>query len=135
MDLEILKDRLQYKIEFDADFSFCIKKQSVPLAKRWELFEFAVEKKLFVNINSYAHSKILESNPNFSWYDDFNIERRETNTFVNIIDMLEDKLADALDPAYTWTTLDKCLCKTVEEINALKEEFLASGYSGFTYDW
>jgi len=135
MNQELLEDRLQNKTAFDAEFSVYIKDQSVPLTRRWELYEYAVEKDLFVNINWAGGSKILESNPDFSWYDDFNIERHETSTFVEIIERVEDRLSDALDPACTWVELDKCPCKTVEEINALKEEFLASGYSGFTYDW
>jgi hypothetical protein len=119
-----LVNRLHEKQMFDTEFKAFIKDKSIPLQERWDLFKFACENNLFVNISCWVyHSKLLERTNNFTWYDYFDYERYQTIYFTQVVDHRATSL-----------TLGQLL-KSQEEINELKEEILASGYSGFVYDW
>ena len=133
----LLVNRLHEKQMFDTEFKAFIKDQSISLEERWDLFKFACENNLFVNIKSfYPTIKILESNRNFSWYDTYYIERYSTVEFPNIVEIASDNLKEILeDPDYSEDFRDNYPIITREELSQLKEEILATGYSGFVYDW
>jgi hypothetical protein len=131
-----LVNRLHEKQMFDTEFKAFIKDQSISLEERWDLFKFACENNLFVNVDCWLyHSKLLERTNNFTWYDYFYIEKYQTVYFPQVIQDLSDKLESALDPENDYDDIEDCLLKSQEEIDELKEEFLATGYSGFVYDW
>jgi hypothetical protein len=107
---------------FKTDFKTYIADKSLPLEQRWNDFEFAVEKDIFVDVKSYYwDSPTLTALGFDSYYDDFNLERYSTMTFTDMI--------EHLGPAYKDEPVSE------ENINIIKEEMLASGYSGFEYDW
>lgn len=133
----LLVHLLHEKQMFETEFKAFIKDQSIPLEERWDLFKFACENELFVNIKScYPTIKILESNHNFNWYDTFYIERYTTVEFTNIVERVSENLEEILeDPDYSEDFRDNYPIITREELVELKEEILATGYSGFVYDW
>ena len=132
----LLVHLLREKQTFETEFKAFIKDQSIPLDERWDLFKFACENNLFVNVESCGgDSKILDSHSNFTWYDWFRVDRGNTVIYTEIIEHLEYDLRKALDINYKYKQLDTCLLKSQEEIDELKEEFLNTGYSGFVYDW
>lgn len=122
---------------FETEFKAFIKDKKFPLDERWDLFKFACENNLFVNVDSSViHLKTLERNSNFSWYDDFNVEKYETVEFVYIVGRISDNLEEILeDPDYSEDFRDIYPIITREELIELKEEILATGYSGFVFDW
>lgn len=133
----LLVNRLHEKQMFDTEFKTYIKDKSIPLEERWDNFKFAVENKIFVNINGWViHLKTLESSRNFSWYDDFGVEKYETVKFERVVERVSDNLEEILeDPDYSEDFRDNYPIITREELNQLKEEILATGYSGFVMDW
>jgi len=132
-----LVNRLHVKQMFDTEFKSFIKDQSISLEERWDLFKFACENSLFVNVECWIlHLKTLESNPNFSWYDDFYIEKYKTVEFPNIIEVVEEQLAEILEENDEEVNYEELyIITTYEKLNELKEEILATGYSGFVMDW
>jgi hypothetical protein len=131
-----LVNRLHEKQMFDTEFKAFIRDQSISLEERWDFFKFACENNLFVNVDCWLYnSKLLERNNNFTWYDYFYIEKYQTVYFPQVIQDLSDKLESALDPENDYDDIEDCLLKSQEEIDELKEEILATGYSGFVYDW
>ena len=132
-----LVNRLHEKQMFDTEFKDYIKDKKFPLEERWDNFKFACENKIFVNVESWVvHLKTLESSHNFSWYDDFGVERYETVEFTYIVGRISDNLEEILeDPDYSEDFRDNYPIITREELHQLKEEILATGYSGFEMDW
>jgi len=127
-----LVNRLYEKQMFDTEFKAFIKDQSISLEERWDLFKFACENNLFVNVDwSIIRLKTLEANRNFCWYDDFGVEKYQTVEFTSIVESIEEYVEESLEEkdeeVYPITTREK--------LNELKEEILATGYSGFVYDW
>lgn len=132
----LLVHLLHEKQTFETEFKAFIKDKKFPLEERWDLFKFACENNLFVNIKScYPQIKILERTNNFTWYDYFYVEKYQTVYFPQVIQDLSDRLESSLDPENEYGNIDDCLLKSQEEIDELKEEILATGYSGFVYDW
>lgn len=131
-----LASRLHEKQMFETEFKSYIKDKKFPLDERWDNFKFACENNIFVNINSCGgDSKILDSYSTFTWYDWFGVNRGNTVIYTDIIEHLEYDLGKALDVTYKYKQIDTCLLKSQKEIDELKEEILATGYSGFIYDW
>ena len=133
----LLVNRLHEKQMFDTEFKAFIKNKNYPLEERWGLFKFACENALFVSLKgSICSLKILEAAHNFSWYDDFYVEKHETVEFTNIVELVEETLDEILeDPDYSEDLRDVYPIITREELIQLKEEILATGYSGFVMDW
>jgi hypothetical protein len=133
----LLVHLLHEKQMFETEFKAFIKDKKFPLDERWDLFKFACENNLFVKIeSSYSHIRILESNHNSNWYDTFYIERYTTVEFTNIVEEVSETLEEILEyPDYSEDSRDYYPIRTREELVELKEEILATGYSGFVYDW
>lgn len=113
-----LVNRLHEKQMFDTEFKAFIKDKKFSLDERWDLFKFACENNIFVNVSSFSVKlKTLESCDGFSWYDAFGIEKYQTVEFTEIVETLIEREV------------------TVEFLNELKEDILAKGYSGFVMNW
>lgn len=97
------------------------KNNDIPLEERWEAYKYAIDKNVFNEINSWSYEVKVRAfaHNNLSWYDDFNIERYQTITFPEVVDMIDDYDIDFSE----------------EDIIELKEEFLQTGNSGFCNDW
>lgn len=95
-----------------------IKDKSLPLEERWALFE------KMTDATPHIHGWILhfsfeeKDKENLCYYDDLNIQKYETITFVNLLNRL-------YEGEYV----------SDERLEEIKEEFLASGYTGFQFDW
>ena len=132
-----LVNRLHEKQMFDTEFKDYIKDKKFPLEERWDNFKFACENKIFVNVESWVvHLKTLESSHNFSWYDNFGFERYETVDFVFVVGRITEQLSEIEadnDPEIHWRDIHTIT--TQKQLAELKEEILATGYSGFEMDW
>jgi len=131
---QFLKYLSEYMCDFDRSFIRHIKNQEIPLAERWELYTFAIDNRIFDIIDSSEYkSKILHLKVDFfSWQKTFiGINYCQVVRFPDIINVIEVSLMDTLDPDCT-DVLEDCLLLTFEEIDELREEFLASGLAGFT---
>ena len=98
-------------------FSTYLSDTSIRLEDRWHSYEEAVRKEFLTATKSYGDGYITLlglDNP----YDDLGMERHETSTFPEILDMIEHEqgISD-------------------EQVAAWKEKVLASGYASFTFDW
>lgn len=105
--------------------------KSIPLEERWEAYSILVKGNILVNEETYGDGFIgmlvSAANPGaeYSMYDDFYTERHESKTFLDILEDIEGWDAEH----------DENLIPTPESLIAWKEHVLASGFSGFTYDW
>ena len=100
-----------------------LKNKSIPLDERWEVYKDLVESKILVNVESFGNGYVdfLEGAAEFLLYEDFNIERHETTSFINLYDQVIE-MEDEKKP-------------TEESIIEWQEQVLASGYSAFCFDW
>jgi hypothetical protein len=132
-----LVNRLHEKQMFDTEFKAFIKDQSISLEERWDLFKFACENSIFVNVNRWAKAlKTLEAKPNFTWYDYFYVEKYQTVHFTRIVETIESHLKDIKEENNPEVCYEEIYpITTCEGLIELKEEILATGYSGFVYDW
>jgi hypothetical protein len=79
LQINLLGKKLKEQQLFQDQFVSFIKNQDIPLAERWEFFEFACKNNLFVKISCWLyHSKLLERNSSFTWYDYFYTEKYQT---------------------------------------------------------
>jgi hypothetical protein len=105
--------------------------KSIPLDERWEAYSILVKGKVLVNEENYGDGFIgmlvsaTSPGMEYSMYDDFYTERHESKTFLDILEQIEE-WGDGYNTE---------LVPTAESLIAWKEHVLASGYSGFTYDW
>lgn len=104
-------------------------KDANSLEERWELFIKIGH--ILPNLGSNWDPTIQNELIIIDWYDDFYIQRYQTVNFREFITMLKE-----LDPKYKFHT-DKLKKYKVllDNMDALKEQILASGYGGFIYDW
>jgi hypothetical protein len=94
---------------------FCQDVNSAPLQIRWDAY---AQIQPHLKIQSYTwHSDLLGD---ISWYDDFNLERYSIMPFDNLVERVEEKNTDD-----GWDI----------NIDALKEEIIATGLGGFEEDW
>lgn len=103
-----------------------LKDISIPVADRWLAFTKLTENKLFVNYELYGDGFIDTLGSNLTLYDDFYYERCETVEYTSMFEHLMEA-----DGEY-----QKKLVEARENnLDAWREAVLASGYSGFKYDW
>jgi len=104
-----------------------LKDISISLDERWNTFTLLVEKNILVNENPYGDGYLSETfgYNNVSLYDDFNMDRHETRTMIEIWDRI-------IDPYYEDT-----MCAYTDPVkrDQWRERVLASGFSGFENDW
>lgn len=100
---------------------------SEPLEERWNLFIISGN---ILPIHTWVH-RVMDIYSD-CLYDDFHIERRETVLFADIDEQVVSNLpADGEEP-------DEYNClyfQFFQKRDLWREAVLASGYSGFTYDW
>lgn len=96
--------------------------KAVPLEERWGVYKVMCRKRILVANDIYGDGYVDELSAHDGTeptiYDDFYIERYQTEQYVDLYDSIID------DGAYT-----------SESIAAWQEKVLASGKSSFTYDW
>ena len=101
-----------------------LKNKDLDLDERWAAYVDLVNDSVITKTELYGDGYI-DTLGDFTLYDDFYVERHETETFINILERLQDKMADEDDDELT----------TPEKIIEWKEKVLASGYASFEHDW
>lgn len=99
--------------------------KSEPLEDRWKLFGLLTN---YLPVETYGDGHVSVFGEHVSLYDDFNIERHQTESYVSLLSLL------APDEWQTQEDLDE-KGFTVEKLVKWKEMVLAGGYGSFTYDW
>lgn len=99
---------------------------TVPLDDRWATYTALVENHILVREKSCGDGFLGEifGHSAVSLYDDFNLDRNQTSTFPEIWDAMNDEFFEA-----------RGVYDDGEKRNAWRERVLASGFSGFEYDW
>jgi len=103
-----------------------LKDTSIPLDERWDAYTQLVEKNILINEQNYGDGFLAEAfgYNNVSLYDDFNMDRHETRTFPDMWSHMNEDYNEMPD----------CY-KDDAKRDAWRERVLASGFSGFEYDW
>jgi hypothetical protein len=101
-----------------------LKDTSVPLEDRWQGYTSLVESRLLDNESGCGDGYINVLGPNLTLYDDFNIDRHQSTTFPEMYETITDADDEFGGDGYDAANIPKW-----------QETVLASGYSGFTYDW
>ena len=96
--------------------------KNIPLDERWNVFTKAPSfwQEHDLSVPSFS----IEAEREINWYDDFNIEKRETVDLIDIIKQLEEDIKRGF--ATGWT---------LELANQLKEDILKQNLGSFEYDW
>lgn len=97
-----------------------LQNKSIPLDERWNAFVLLVESGVHNSIAPYGDGFIDTFGPSVNLYDDLYMERHETKTYPRFLEYIGE--AETIET-------------TNEQIAEWKEKVLASGNSGFTYDW
>jgi len=100
-----------------------LKNTNLDLDERWSAYVDLVNDNVLTNTELYGdgHIDILGD---FTLYDHFYVERRETVTFVTILERLEERIEDGEENV-----------TTPENIIEWKEKVLSFCFASFTYDW
>lgn len=101
-----------------------LKNKDLDLDERWAAYVDLVNDSVITKTELYGDGYI-DTLGDFTLYDDFYVERHETETFINILERLQEKMDDEDDDELT----------TPEKIIEWKEKVLASGYASFEHDW
>ena len=103
-----------------------LKDKALPLDERWDAFTKLIDANIFVHeagSGSGYLDEVFDRNQ-VSLYDDFHMDRGQTKTFADIWEQMTDEFFEGGD-----TYKNEILR------NVWRERVLASGYSGFCYDW
>lgn len=124
---ETMLKRITYFSGQKSELVECLKRYftdiSFSLEDRWDVFSEATSSGVYDHIHNWVwHSSTIEDILGLNWYDDLYTERYQTRHFIDVIEMLEDR-EDYGTPI------------TKDQIDAIKEEMLKSGYTGFIFDW
>jgi hypothetical protein len=110
-----------------ADLVLCLTDTSIPLDTRWSAFlssEDILPIWPWIDRPMDIYSDCL--------YDDFCIERHQTATYAEIDEQVcQNSTTEGEEPGYQAEFWDACYAKR----DLWREAVLASGYSGFVYDW
>lgn len=96
-----------------------IQDKNYSLKDRWALF-VEINKIKFIIIFDGLYFSPQSIKKEINWYDDFYLERNQTQSLVNFIEIIEEDISKDF---------------TKEEILLLKEEILQNGYTHFLMDW
>lgn len=113
------------KAELLATYQPKLTDKSISLDDRWSMFEQMCAAHLLGN-NGYGSGFLTElaGKPRkLSLYDNFNVERYETITYLDMYEIIQEDLKDDEDKYEP------------ENIDAWREAVLASGYMSITHDW
>jgi hypothetical protein len=96
-----------------------VQDKSFPLEERWKLF---IESELGTESSWTVHFSVLDGK-DVSYYDDFYIEKYQTTTVKDLVDMIGDK-----EP-------EDNMFLTDGELNSLKEDILKQFIWSWKEDW
>lgn len=122
MSMQTIQDKidaLEYATQsFEGDFKTYIKDKDIPLDERWRVYERVIENDLYYKCKS-SYWDIEKYDKHLCLHDDLCFERYQTIALPCLLERLVD-----------------CLGEDKEDlIHNIQEEFLASGYTHFVYDW
>lgn len=115
-------------------FAKFIADQEVPLKLRWLTFVKANDALKCHELYCTSFDALPDD---FLIYEGpYHVERNQTYTTADLIQTIEDNIADNNDPenAEFVDAKEKALYESID-VDALKEEILASNTGSFTYDW
>jgi len=103
--------------------------ETIPLEKRWELYEkLATAGVLGKNSCGDGYLDVLDPTDSLSLYDDFNVDRHQTVTYLKLYKKILAANASA-------AKYEEPLPYTQEAIDDWREEVLFGGDSEMVYDW
>lgn len=102
---------------------------SIDLDSRWYFYDLLVKAGVLREIETYGDGFIETLNENMTLYDDLSYERHETVKYLEMYERIQDNSGDEDAWNERWKSI------TQETIDAWREQVLASGFSGFCYDW
>lgn len=103
-----------------------LKDTKIPLNERWEAYTKLVENGAHTRSETYGDGFIGTLDRNMTLYDDFHVDRYQTERFIDMYDHIMEA-----DGSY-----QQDLVKAREtNLEAWQEKVLASGFASFTYDW
>lgn len=100
-----------------------LKDVSIPLDQRWAAYTALVDENILVQCDDYGDGFVGILGDNVTLYDDFNIDRHQTGSFVNMYNQIVEADAD-----------NEFLAAAQDHLAAWQERVLQSGYSEFIYD-
>jgi hypothetical protein len=125
----MLKDTVATLIENKAAFDkWCtptlaqLKDKNIPLDERWEAYGQLCKAKIITKIAPYGDGFVDTLYAGGCCYDDLHIEKYQTSDYFEMAEDNFEGWGDTPTP-------------TPKRIAKWKEEVLASGDAGFTYDW
>lgn len=104
-----------------------LKDITLPLSERWEAYILLVEKGVLTADEMYGNGNIHVMGDNFTLYDDFQMERHETKTFVEIYQHVMEAEGEYEENLVEFRSSDR--------FAEWQEAVLKAGYASFTYDW
>ena len=126
---ETVESVLNAKRDLDAFSKSAIdslKDKTILLADRWEAYTQLVKANVFVHKDVCGDGFIETLDDNATLYDDFNVDRYCTATFVSMYERMM-----TADPKW-----DEQVCEYRDRnLEIWQEQVLQSGYTSFTYDW
>lgn len=97
-----------------------LKDTTIDLDERWSVYTDLVTADILTRDELYGDGQI-DTLGDFTLYDDFYVERYETKKFIDMLEVIDEKLDDELI--------------TQENFVLWKEKILSNGYASFKYDW
>ena len=120
-EIKAIQDKIEIIVKQLKEY---IQDKEIPLKDRWDIFNFGGY--LLLPIHGCTISfKELERTGNDCYYDMFYIDRYSTTTFIKLIEYINENLKENEDDS-PFIDID---------LDALKEEMLASEHSGWIEDW
>lgn len=102
---------------------------SIDLDSRWYFYDLLVKAGVLREIEAYGDGFLDTLNKNMTLYDDLSYERHETVKYLEMYERIQDNFGDENAWNEPWKSV------TQETVDAWREQVLASGEAGFTYDW
>lgn len=133
---EKMAARAKMDLEISAMYEDIITNKAIDLETRWCFFIDAPTE--FKKHTKYIHdfNTIYKHFPNFSWYDDMNIEKYETLTMQSMIDRFYDKAISYNTYEYAKKDkIGKVVAENADFLTELKEEILTANMGSMQYNW
>lgn len=133
---EKMAARAQMDLEIKAMYEIIITDKTVDLDTRWDFFINSPEE--FKNHDNYiCDFDAIEKNiPNFTWYDDMNLEKYETLTMQSMVDKFYDKAISYNTYEYAKKDpIGKMVAENPQFMIELKEEILEQNLGSMKHNW
>lgn len=102
-----------------------LKNTSIPLDERWGAYTQLVKNDILTSDAIYGDGFIDTLGSNVTLYDDFYVERHQTEKYIDMYDRI-------MEASTEW---EKNLIAMKPNLPEWQEEVLASGNASFTHDW